>query len=203
MRTRILGSDWLASFVAISLIVFGSKFAGGQDIQTLNLSHDSTVRIFSTAGRSSGSGFFIGNNLVLTCLHVVVAIQPEGQNVNLVPFTDIQIALPSGEVIPAHIVSFPTQAEPQPANYDFAFLKFDHPPTKPVTKVELATDKEDFQLGDDIVFSGFPLNTPGMVTHRGMVSGSTNARDLIFIEASTNKGNSGGALLNKAGHVIG
>ena len=42
-----------------------------------------------------------------------------------------------------------------------------------------------------------------MVTHRGMVSGHDDAFSIIFIQAPVNKGNSGGALLNAQGHVIG
>ncbi len=42
-----------------------------------------------------------------------------------------------------------------------------------------------------------------MVTHRGMVSGFDGSSSLIFVQASINKGNSGGALLNNQGHVVG
>jgi len=134
---------------------------------------------------------------------VVVAIQQVGTGVNLVPFKDIHVILPSGEDIPAHIASLPTQSDPAPANDDFAFLQLDRSPSGLFTKIELAGDKEKFKLGDEVAFSGYPLSTPGMVTHRGMISGSNDSRGLIFIEAPVNKGNSGGALLNQEGHVIG
>jgi hypothetical protein len=42
-----------------------------------------------------------------------------------------------------------------------------------------------------------------MVTHRGMVSGLDDSASLIFIQASINKGNSGGALLNSQGQAVG
>jgi S1-C subfamily serine protease len=58
-------------------------------------------------------------------------------------------------------------------------------------------------LGDDVVISGYPLNVPGMVTHRGMISGMTADTSLFFIEAPINKGNSGGALVDKNGNIIG
>ncbi len=36
-----------------------------------------------------------------------------------------------------------------------------------------------------------------------MVSGFDDSKSLIFVQASINKGNSGGALLNSQGHVVG
>jgi S1-C subfamily serine protease len=192
--------------IFLLLMVFMFSMANtlhSQAIATLHLSHDSTVRIVSESGNSSGSGFLIGDTLVLTCLHVVVHVQPVGQNVQLVPLQDLVVSLPGGEMIPAQIISFPSQADSDPSNFDFAFLRLSHKPTKQFSIVKLATDKEEAELGDDVIFSGFPLNTPGMVTHRGMVSGSNETKEIIFIEASVNKGNSGGALLNSAGHVVG
>jgi V8-like Glu-specific endopeptidase len=172
-------------------------------LSALHLSHDSTVRVVSVSGNSSGSGSLIADTLVLTCLHVVVKVEPAGQNVNLVRLQDISVLLPSGEVIPASIVSFPTSQDPDPSRYDFAFLRLAHKPTNPYKKVELADDHVESQLGDDVVFSGYPLSTPGMVTHRGMVSGWNETREIIFVEAPINKGNSGGGLLNKEGRVVG
>jgi S1-C subfamily serine protease len=71
------------------------------------------------------------------------------------------------------------------------------------TPVELGSEQEAPKVGDEVVFSGYPLATPGMVTHRGMVSGFDATSSLIFVQASVNKGNSRGALLNSDGHVLG
>jgi hypothetical protein len=145
----------------------------------------------------------IGDDLVITCLHVVVQIQPTPSGVNLVPLQDILVILPSGEAIPAKNISLPTQTDPDPANHDYAFLRLSHKPTSAFQKVQIASDDETAKLGDDVVFSGYPLNTPGMVTHKGMVSGADPTKEIIFIEASINKGNSGGALLDSKGALIG
>jgi Trypsin-like peptidase domain len=147
-------SGALILFLAIHILTLR-----GQDLPALHLSHDSTVRVFSVSGNSSGSGSLISDTLVLTCLHVVVKVEPVGQNVNLVKLQDISVILPSGEIIPASIVSFPTPQDPDPSNYDFAYLRLEHKPTKPFKKVDLANDHEEAQLGDNVVFSGYPLNT--------------------------------------------
>jgi S1-C subfamily serine protease len=175
-----------------------------QDVSALHVSHDSTVRISSNLAKSSGSGALIGDRLVLTCLHVVVSVQPAANNsVSLAALPDLVVTMPSGESIPATLISMPTQADSAPADHDFAFLRLSRKPTNGYKTVPLAGEKAEPELGDEVVFSGYPLNVPGMVTHRGMVSGKDDQRDLIFIEASINKGNSGGSLLNRKGEIIG
>jgi hypothetical protein len=42
-----------------------------------------------------------------------------------------------------------------------------------------------------------------MVTHFGTISGITKDKSVICVQAATNKGNSGGALIDKKGEVIG
>jgi S1-C subfamily serine protease len=86
---------------------------------------------------------------------------------------------------------------------DFAFVKLKSKPKKIVFIVSIASESDAPQVGDQVVFSGYPLATPGMVTHRGMVSGFDDSKSLIFVQASINKGNSGGALLNSQDHVVG
>src|SRR5207249_2307669 len=96
-----------------------------------------------------------------------------------------------------------TPSDSTPLSQDFALLKLNTKPTKTYAKVTLAIDKEKQDVGDELVFSGYPLATPGMVTHRGMISGFDPSGSVIFIQAAINKGNSGGAVLNMDGHVIG
>ena len=82
-------------------------------------------------------------------------------------------------------------------------MKLKSKPKKIVSIVSIASESDAPQVGDEVVFSGYPLATPGMVTHRGMVSGFDDSKSLIFVQASINKGNSGGVLLNSQGHVVG
>jgi len=86
-------TSWVCidAIVLIATIQMGTSPA--QSPLPLQLSHDSTVRVVSVAGNSSGSGFIIGDDLVLTCLHVVVQIQPTASGVNLVPLQDISVIL--------------------------------------------------------------------------------------------------------------
>jgi len=58
-------------------------------------------------------------------------------------------------------------------------------------------------VGDDVYFSGFPFGVSAMLTHKGMLSGFTENQSVLCIQAPINKGNSGGALLNARGEVIG
>lgn len=176
----------------------------GQSLEVLKLSRDSTVKIVSRSANSSGSGFLIADRLVMTCFHVVsVMSEPQPGSFQLNLDRDIQVILPSGESIGGEVITLPTQSDPDPVRFDFAIIKLARRPTVPVSIVKLALDDEKPEFGSNVVFSGFPLATPGMVTHKGMVSGTDEPQDLVFIEAPVNKGNSGGALLDGKGHVIG
>lgn len=191
----------------LGLAAIGILFVGGrtlaQSVSTLELSRASGVLLVSQGGNSKGSGAFIGDQQVLTCFHVVATLSVQGQNINWALHPDLQVTLPSGETIAGTVVSVPTQADPSPLVQDFAIVRLKAKPTKDYARLQLATEKEAPAVGDDVVFSGYPLATPGMVTHRGMVSGFDATSSLIFVQASVNKGNSGGALLNTQGHLIG
>jgi S1-C subfamily serine protease len=199
--------------IRIMKIVFVLMFcqigtAMGDEAKLIQLSRESGVKIISQAGNSSGSGFFIGDQYVVTCFHVVAKISsvPDGKGnntVNWTIFSDLRVLLPSGETINGTVITLPTQADPSPLFGDFAIIKLGNKPTKSFSKLTLGAVGEKQEVGDTVVFSGYPLATPGMVTHRGMISGSDSAGDVIFIQAAINKGNSGGALLNADGHAIG
>jgi S1-C subfamily serine protease len=172
-------------------------------IKMLELSRESTVMIISQSNNSKGSGFLIGDLYVLTCFHVVAKLSVQGNIINWNVPIELQVTLPSGETIDGSVISIPTQADSTPLIQDFALIKLKTAPAKSFKTVKFASEKENLKVGDDLVFSGYPLATPGMVTHRGMVSGFDESGSLIFIQAAINKGNSGGALLNSQGHVVG
>jgi S1-C subfamily serine protease len=184
------------------LICFQSEGAAAQ-VDTIQLSRNADVKIVSQSGNSSGSGFFIGDQTVATCFHVVARLAVQGQQVRWAVYPDLQVVLPSGETINATVASIPSQTDESPLEHDFALIKLAAKPTKSFSKLTVAQETEHQEVGDEVVFSGHPLATPGMVTHRGMVSGFNDDNSLIFIEAPINKGNSGGAVLNTQGHVIG
>lgn len=192
---------WVVFLGLLTCFPMGGCIAQGTDV--LELSRNSGVMLSSQSKNSKGSGFFVGDQHVLTCFHVVAALVVQGSTVNWNLHPDLQVILPSGETISASVVSVPTQADPNPLLQDFALVKLKRKPSKKFAKVQLAPDKDTLKVGDEVVFSGYPLATPGMVTHRGMVSGFNDSASLIFVQASINKGNSGGALLNSQGHVVG
>lgn len=175
----------------------------GQAASVLELSRNSTVMISSRSADSKGTGFLVGDQHVVTCFHVIAAISIQGQTVNFRIHPDIEVTLPSGETIAADVTSIPTQADLGPLRHDFAVLKLRTKPAKSTAKLPLASGKTMVKVGDEVVFSGYPLATPGMVTHRGMVSGLDQSGSVIFVQAPINKGNSGGALVDAQGQVVG
>jgi S1-C subfamily serine protease len=169
----------------------------------LELSRAASAKLISQSGNSSGTGFLVGDQYVVTCFHVVASLVIQGTNVNWTLFPDLLVTLSTGETISGAVVSIPSPTDPSPVHQDFAVVKLKVKPSAILPRLELATDEEQLNVGDEVVFSGFPLATPGMVTHRGMVSGWDDSMSLIFVQAAINKGNSGGALLNSHGRVAG
>ncbi len=78
---------------------------------------------------------------MLTCFHVVAALSGEGSTLKWSLHPDLQVVLPSGEMISGTVVSVPTQADMSPLSQDFAFVKLKSKPTKSFSKVQLASDK--------------------------------------------------------------
>lgn len=169
----------------------------------IDLSRSSTVEIHSILGDSKGTGFFISEKYVITCFHVIGKVSSSGNIVTLSIYSDLKVTLVDGEILDATVVSIPSDKDPDPWRYDFAVLKLSKEPKHKSVALQLADPKEDIKVGGDVIFSGYPLATPGMVTHKGMLSGYNEDKSLLFIQASINKGNSGGALLSSKGKVLG
>ena len=185
------------------ILILSCKVAPAREMNMFDVSRSSTVSVVSKAKNSKGTGFFIGEQHVATCFHVVAKVSAEGNNLKWVVHPDIEVILPSGESIGATCVTIPTNQDSSPLMQDFAILHLKQKPTKAIRVLELAPVAISPSVGEEIVFSGFPLATPGMVTHRGMVSGYDDQKNILFLQAAINKGNSGGAVLNAAGAVIG
>lgn len=184
-------------FVILSLL--GTRVGNAMDI--IDLSRNSTVEITSVKGKSKGTGFFISDSLVVTCFHVVSTVTVQQQQTNFTIFQDLKVKTNSGEILSANCISAPSQSDPSPLQFDFAILKVASKPKH--TQSVLFSKVNEWKVGSEVYFSGYPLATPAMVTHKGMISGMDQSGSIICIQAPINKGNSGGALLSSEGEVLG
>lgn len=208
----------VAALIVIAICLLCSRSNSGQNAKHSDLikqSRESCVRVSTVSGNSYGSGFFVDPNHVVTCCHVITKECSFDQN-GLVPvhdpnklnlrwqaFSDITVETSSGESIPAKCISVPTSVDPSPLLRDFAVLRLETKPSRRNATLPFSQDSSRSEVGDEVYFSGFPLGAPVMLTHKGMLSGISNERRLLCIQAPINKGNSGGALLNVQGEVIG
>ena len=177
----------------------------GDDMDSIELSRNSCVKISSKSGNSIGTGFFISEDLIATCFHVIASFSQNGQNINYEIFKDIQITTITGETINASCITPPTTKDPSPLLKDFAILKLSQKPKSLKKNILRLSDKNinTVKIGNVSYYSGYPLSTPALITHKGMISGIDNSRGIICIQGSINKGNSGGALISDDGSVIG
>ncbi|MGD8238711.1 MAG: trypsin-like peptidase domain-containing protein [Armatimonadota bacterium] len=146
--------------------------------------------------RGIGSGFifqFEGKKYVLTNTHVLKG--PTGE-----PAKAIDIALRDGRTIEGKLAG-------QDASQDIACIALQGAPADTPT-VELG-DSDALEVGEWVLAIGNPFNfehsvTVGVVSARGpRPIGESESRDLIQTDASINRGNSGGPLVNLAGQVVG
>ncbi|MBB3018564.1 serine protease Do [Microvirga lupini] len=137
-------------------------------------------------GQSLGSGFFISaDGYVVTNNHVV-------DNAS-----EVTVTMDSGKELSAKVIG----TDPKT---DLALLKVDGGSDFPY--VRLASQKA--RIGDWVVAIGNPFGLGGTVTagivsaqHRDIGAGPYD--DFIQIDASVNKGNSGGPTFNLSGEVVG
>ncbi len=172
------------------------------DKKLIDSSRRSCIKIISKQGKSSGTGFFIGNDVLITCFHVIANISVDSSNIiNFNIYPDLEGINENGDTISLTCISIPTNTSPDPLFQDFAILKSNRIIANQKT-IPLCS-KLKLEISDLVLFSGYPLGTPTMVTHFGNISGIVKDSSIICIQASTNKGNSGGALVNDDGKVIG
>lgn len=135
----------------------------------------------------SGTGVCIGKNLIATCYHVIDP-QLSGN-----PFTPV---INGNDCKILHTNT----------NADLAILEYNE-----------EMHNENFQyfdkieIGNEVIFSGFPLIVTNLTTHKGMVSAKGNNllteygnTNLIQINGTINLGNSGGPVFDiDSGNLMG
>ncbi len=144
---------------------------------------------YKTTAAASGSGFiFSSNGYVLTNFHVV-------ENSD-----SITVSLFDGSSYDAELIGYD-------ASNDVAILKIEAADLIPV----VLGDSDKLNVGDDVIAIGNPLGeltfslTSGVVSakDREITMGSGATMRLIQTDCAINSGNSGGALLNLYGEVVG
>ncbi len=137
--------------------------------------------------RGLGSGFIIDpSGIVVTNDHVVGNAD------------DITVTLQNGDTLEAELIG-------RDRSTDLAVLQVSSP--DPLPYVEFA-DVDGVRVGDWVVAVGNPFGlghtvTVGVVSARGRDIGSGPFDDFLQIDASINRGNSGGPTFNLEGDVIG
>ena len=151
---------------------------------------------YTTESAASGSGFIVtSDGYIVTNYHVVEDGDSDG----------ITVTLYDGSVYDATLVGYDS-------SNDVAVLKIDATDLTPV----VLGDSDTLSVGDTVVAIGNPLGeltfslTAGVVsaldrevTVSSDSSGSSVTMNLIQTDAAINSGNSGGALFNEYGEVIG
>ena len=144
---------------------------------------------FQTTSAASGSGFVLTEDgYILTNYHVV-----ESSN-------SITVAMYNGDTYDAALVGYDE-------SNDVAVLKVDAKGLSPV----VLGDSDNLNVGDSVVAIGNPLGeltfslTAGLVSakDREITLSNSLTMDLIQTDCAINSGNSGGALFNLYGEVIG
>jgi serine protease Do len=151
-----------------------------------------------------GSGFLIGDGLVLTNNHVV-EIQDESRPGRFRPMDEIKVI--TDETAPGGAREFSAKVIGNDPKTDIAVLKIEG---KDVDKLKYATlgDSDVAEVGDYVLAIGEPFGLQATVTS-GIISAKERTQfggpysDYLQTDASINPGNSGGPLFNMKGEVVG
>lgn len=152
-------------------------------VKSLEQAIEATVTIKVDKGH--GSGCIVSNDgYILTNFHVV-----SGDN------KKIEILTKAGKTLEAKLIR-------KSEELDLALLKVEN---KFETTYRIPTAK-NYSIGQDVFAIGTPGNIDlGQTLSKGIISGFRSKENLNFIQtdASINSGNSGGALVDKSGQLIG
>lgn len=177
--------------------------------QVVETSRTLGVRILIDGKTPAGSGFFIDNQTVVTCFHVVArtwfAKLDKGvvQELSVDLASDIRVLSVDGQELAAEVVSMPTKESAEPMVFDFAILRLKKPVVGKLPQVRFYQEGAPLHVGDPILFSGYPLDSTLMLTHKGSLAGISAPDGILGLQAPVNKGVSGSALLAADGTILG
>ncbi|MEU4160073.1 trypsin-like peptidase domain-containing protein [Actinoplanes sp. NPDC026670] len=148
-----------------------------------------TVLVDSARSSSLGSGVILSaDGLILTNNHV---IESDGT---------VSVRLSDGQTVPAEVVATDT-------THDLALVQATG--LSGLTPATFATD-DSIEVGDTVLAFGAPLGLEGTVTsgivsalNRSVNTGDEKLSGLLQTDAPINQGNSGGALVDTSGRVVG
>lgn len=160
-----------------------------------NLSRNSCVKIICPKG-VTGTGFLISSQYVVTNWHIAA------RKDSITDVRAISVLTASGEVIKCNGLMATTNEQfKYMEENDFVILRLERKASS-VSIVTLAPIEElnSVRVLDTVIFSGYPIDVPVMVTHRGSVSGFHG--NAVYLNSSINSGSSGSAVLNRKGKLI-
>lgn len=182
MLSKIRKSYLISAYFWVTLLVIALVFLLSAGYATATTTKDSlnSVVVIRTQ-QTVGSGFAIGEHLIITNYHVVSGYK----TVNLVTYDDSDFM---GQVIKVDEA------------IDLALIRVEE-----FSFLPLQLNMDELNPGDDVYAIGTPSNIPFTMT-KGIISSFSrwiDGKEYIQIDASINSGNSGGPLLNVSGEVIG
>ena len=153
--------------------------------------------------RGLGSGFLIGNGLVLTNNHVVEIQDTEGGKFRAMD----EITVITDETAPGGSREYSAHVVGNDPKTDVAVVKIDDPKARSLPGATLG-NSDALEVGDYVIAIGEPFGLQATVT-AGIISAKERNQfgspysDYLQTDASINPGNSGGPLFNLAGQVVG
>ena len=202
IRHATLPTKFLLGIVCALLIIVPLSFS--KHIFSQSMGNMSNVAIIATESGSVGSAVYIGNNYLLTAAHVV-----DDMILNelcLVRFEDPNETSEDGYIYTvAELMAIGNFIGTNDASEDFALLHICYLDASRYTQACPLGNDSQVKVKDNVNVIGYPAGsfniTAGVVGN--IKGGITGVSDLIVVDAKANPGNSGGALVNANGQLIG
>lgn len=195
------------NFYFLLIILVSSQFsnlnAQNSLVNTFKAIKGKVVQIICYDIDKKGTGFVIDRDgYLLTANHVVAEYIIENNRIIDIVYSDsIYAIFDQGDTLRLNlIISRNWKTDRDPLLFDFAILKIDDKTIEPLQIGKY----DDVEIGNEIIFSGFPLSSEHLTNHTGIISakyikkgifGNINQK-VYQIDGSINKGNSGGPLIS-------